>query len=198
MGQHLDLDRPQPSTGYLVLVDEGVAAREDVALEHRCRVAAGMPADDGGQPAEHPSQRGLGQRDGVAAVDQADVVGRHLDIAMDGFGTLVVDDGATVTNRGFASIGTLPDFVKGGGGIGVATVRGPGSTWTVTGGDFDDGDLHVGFFGQGRLVAQAGGRVHVDGDLHLNDNTPDENGEPVASTSFGGKPLLLKFFRGHW
>ncbi len=29
-------------------------------------------------------------------------------------------------------------------------------------------------------------------------NAPDENGETFESTSLAGKPVLLKFFRGHW
>ncbi|MBW2243643.1 MAG: hypothetical protein JRH01_16795 [Deltaproteobacteria bacterium] len=27
---------------------------------------------------------------------------------------------------------------------------------------------------------------------------PDENGQPFAISSVAGKPILLKFFRGHW
>ncbi|MCP3986949.1 MAG: redoxin domain-containing protein [bacterium] len=27
---------------------------------------------------------------------------------------------------------------------------------------------------------------------------PDENGQPFALSSLAGKPILLKFFRGHW
>ena len=36
------------------------------------------------------------------------------------------------------------------------------------------------------------------GDAMLDFSALDENGEPVALADLKGRPLLLKFFRGHW
>ena len=49
------------------------------------------------------------------------------------------------------------------------------------------------------VSAQKGGtgRFRV-GQLVPDFTAPDENDQPVALASFAGRPLLLKFFRGHW
>jgi hypothetical protein len=39
--------------------------------------------------------------------------------------------------------------------------------------------------------------VAVGGAL-LDFSAPDDSGQPFELSSLGGKPLLLKFFRGHW
>jgi T5SS/PEP-CTERM-associated repeat protein len=105
-----------------------------------------------------------------------------LDVGMNGFGTLSIEDGATVTNELFATLGTfegpIGSFEE---GVGEAVVTGPGSTWTV------NGDLHVGLVGLGRWTLSAGGRVVVNGDLFRGDwSSPDDQPQTIIELSGAG------------
>lgn len=68
----------------------------------------------------------------------------------------------------------------------------PGAAWTalVLGGML----FGIALFTRQTLEA----RAIEPGDRIPEFSAPDEDGNLVSSTSFGGTPLLLKFFRGHW
>ena len=71
---------------------------------------------------------------------------REMDVGFGGRGSLTIDAGASVRNRG----GRIATNVN---SIGDALVTGSGSTWTNT------ADLDVGLSGQGRLTIEAAGAV---------------------------------------
>ena len=107
-----------------------------------------------------------------------------------GHGTLTVVDGGTLTT---GPNGPFPFSVIGGGGpsdmgmgppinggIGIATISGPGSTWTNTGGlnvggflDPNNGTLYPGI---GILTIANGARVTSTGGLNANSGLPDSIG----------------------
>jgi hypothetical protein len=49
----------------------------------------------------------------------------------------------------------------------------------------------------GSAQAKNPAAVRVGGPI-LDFTAPDENGAPFTLSSLAGKPILLKFFRGHW
>ena len=71
VGQYFDMYRSKPSATDLDLVDEGVAARQDVFLEDRGGVITRVPTNDRRQPFQHPTERCLAERHGVAAIHKS-------------------------------------------------------------------------------------------------------------------------------
>jgi len=96
-----------------------------------------------------------------------------LDVGMTGFGSLLIEDGASVANHTFATIGTYDSWPYGNGGVGEVTVDAhyDDASWTI------DGDLYIGFFGEGTLsILGSGGysdaSVTVAGDVFIGLNNP--------------------------
>ena len=96
-----------------------------------------------------------------------------LDVGMTGFGSLLIEDGASVTNHTFATIGTYDSWPVGNGGVGEVTVDAhyDDASWTI------DGDLYIGFFGEGTLSILGAGdyadaSVAVSGDVSIGLSNP--------------------------
>ena len=55
------------------------------------------------------------------------------------------------------------------------------------------------FFGLLALAGQSEQEPAIRvGEPFLDFTAPDHNGEPFTLSSLAGKPILMKFFRGHW
>jgi T5SS/PEP-CTERM-associated repeat protein len=96
---------------------------------------------------------------------------------MNGIGTLLIEDGGSVFNTGFAAIGTYPGFPnEEDGGMGHVIVDSTAALWWIA------GDLYVGLGGQGTLTVARGGSVRVDGDLYHN-----SSGEGTLEIELGAR-----------
>jgi T5SS/PEP-CTERM-associated repeat protein len=90
-----------------------------------------------------------------------------LDVGMTGFGSLLIEDGGSVANHTFATIGTYDSWPFGNGGVGEVTVDADydDASWVI------DGDLYIGFFGEGTLSILGDGyheaSVNVSGDASI-------------------------------
>jgi T5SS/PEP-CTERM-associated repeat protein len=81
-----------------------------------------------------------------------------LDVGMTGSGRLEIECGSVV-NHTFAIIGTYDSWPMGNGGVGEVSMV--GASWTI------DGDLYVGFFGEGTLSVGSDSEVVVAGDASI-------------------------------
>ena len=110
--------------------------------------------------AQAPSSRGTAT---VRGTDTEWIIDGTLDVAMNGVGSLVIEDGAMVTVDDFAIVGTFPgnpeEEPQRDGALGDVVVDGAGSVWSIA------GDLYVPFLGAGTLFVSSGGVVGVQGDF---------------------------------
>lgn len=107
-----------------------------------------------------PTQTQIGAMDGMGTVNVTGLgsslsVAGLLIVGKDGNGTLLVSNGATVSNTGQAQIASEAT------GTGNVTVTGMGSTWTST------DALFVDVSGTGRLTVSSGGSVASGADVNI-------------------------------
>ncbi|TVQ59385.1 MAG: hypothetical protein EA379_11075 [Phycisphaerales bacterium] len=89
-------------------------------------------------------------------------VGQQIIVGREGVGSMLIANGANVTSSGVGSASFSGGIVGGfASGVGSATVRGAGSTWTIS-----PGSMNVGFLGDGAMFIEQGGSV-VSGDAYI-------------------------------
>ncbi|QOC23268.1 hypothetical protein IC757_03705 [Wenzhouxiangella sp. AB-CW3] len=83
----------------------------------------------------------------VSGSDSTWIAGAELIVGEEGDGTLLIEDGGTMTHQNFVSVGGVA------GGEGSVTVTGAGSTWNA------GGTMNIGRHGTGTVTIEYGGEV---------------------------------------
>lgn len=102
----------------------------------------------------------------------------QLTVGSYGIGTLLVEDGATVTSsQGYVGAGA--------GSVGTVTVTGSNSSWEVT-----DFNLNLGNFGVGSMTIEDGARVFAQGGIDLGVSATDASGTLNINGTPGARGIL--------